>query len=246
METPTEWAKKFNQPSTADVAEVPKVDSTRVASPAAASDFPDEPFLCPSCGQLLGPSVRTCVSCKHVINPAEIARTPAPALPTTPRPARIEAPRESVPYPWRILVAVMGIGMIVGLIAFALLGPQNGPKAIQAIPIVAGFWVFFDAFQRRIPRPFRWSMGTMLLLGLVLPWYLARRSKPQASVPFIESETRSTTRILLIILLVVFLIGVAINVWQGQQAASKPGSNQSTGANSRVALNVKPGADRAS
>ncbi len=183
METPTEWGKKFDQAGASDVAETPKADSARIASPLATASFPDEPFLCPSCGQLLGPSVRTCVSCKHVINPAEIARTPAPALPSTPRPARIQAPVESVPYPWRILVAVMGIGMIVGLIAFALLGPQNGPKAIQAIPIIAGFWVFFDAYTRRIPRPFRWSMGTMLLLGLVLPWYLARRNKPGSFRP---------------------------------------------------------------
>jgi hypothetical protein len=239
METPTEWGKKFDQAGAANVTEVPKMESPRVTGSAATASFPDEPFLCPSCGQLLGPSVRTCVSCKHVINPAEIARTPAPALPSTPRPASIQAPRESVPYPWRILIAVVGISMILGLISVALFGDQNWPKAVQALQIMAGFWVFFDAFQRRIPRPFRWSMGTMLIPGLILPWYLARRNRPEASVPFVEAETRPFTRILLGILLLAFLIAVAISAWQGQQTGSKPGSNQSSGANSRVAQGLK-------
>jgi len=131
---------------------------------------------------------------------------------------------EPVRYPWRILIAVMGIGIILGLIAIALLGEQKGPLVIQAIPILAGMWVFFDAFKRRIPRPMRWGVGTMLLLAVVFPWYLARRSKPESPVPFVEAEVGPVTRILLIALLVFFLIGLIFNLVQNPPPASTPAS----------------------
>ena len=38
------------------------------------ADFPSEPFPCPACGQMLGPSCRVCVACKQPLNPAEIKR----------------------------------------------------------------------------------------------------------------------------------------------------------------------------
>jgi hypothetical protein len=231
METPSEWAKRFNPQKTGEMADAPKPEATVVDSPAAVAEFPNEPFLCPACGQLLGPSCRVCVACKHPINPAEIARTPAVALAaahavtTQPRP-------EPVRYPWRILIAVMGIGMILGLISLALLGDQKGPLVIQAIPILAGLWVFFDAFRRRLPRPLRWGVGTMLLLAVVFPWYLARRSKPESPVPFVEAETGPVTRILLIALLVFFLIGLIFNIVQGPPPASKPASRPTIQENS--------------
>ena len=223
METPSEWAKRFNQQKTGEMADVSKPERTVVDNPASVAEFPSEPFPCPACGQLLGPSCRVCVSCKHSINPSEIARTPTMALAaahstsTQPRP-------EPVRYPWRILVAVMAIGMILGLISLALLGEQKGPMVIQAIPILAGLWVFFDAFRRRLPRPLRWGVGTMLLLALVFPWYLARRNRPDSSVPFVEAEAGPVTRILLIALLVFFLIGLIFNVVQGPPPTSAPAS----------------------
>ena len=148
-----------------------------------------------------------------------------PAVPLAAAHATSAQPKaQPVRYPWRILVAVMAIGMILGLISLALFGEQNGPKVIQAIPILAGFWVFFDAYRRRLPRPFRWSIGTMLLLALVLPWYLARRSRPESPVPFVEAEAGPVTRILLIALLVLFLIGLVFNVVQGPPPGSAPAS----------------------
>jgi 4-amino-4-deoxy-L-arabinose transferase-like glycosyltransferase len=133
----------------------------------------------------------------------------------------------------------MGIGIILSLISIALLGEQKGPVVIQAVPLLAGIWVFFDAARRRLPRPFRWAMGTVLLLAVVFPWYLARRNKPESPVPFIEAETGRTTRILLIALLVFFLISVIVNVWQNQQPGSKPDSTpkiqpSSGGSTSRI------------
>ena len=223
METPSEWAKRFNQQKTGETVDVSKPERTVVGNPASVAEFPSEPFTCPACGQLLGPSCRVCVSCKHPINPSEIARTPAVPLAVA-HAASAQTRLEPVRYPWRILVAVMAIGIILGLIALALLGEQNGPKVIQAIPILAGLWVFFDAFRRRLPRPLRWGVGTMLLLALVFPWYLARRSKPESPVPFVEAEAGPVTRILLIALLVFFLIGLIFNIVQGPPPASAPAS----------------------
>jgi len=223
METPSEWAKRFNQRSTDEPAEAAKPQAAPAESRAAAAEFPDEPFLCPACGQLLGPSCRICVACKQPINPAAIARTPAAPLIIAPTLSAKIRP-ESVRYPWRILFAVMGIGIIFSLISLALLGEQRGPMVIQTIPIAVGAWVFFDAARRRLPRPFRWAMGTVLLLAVVFPWYLARRNKPESPVPFIEAETGRTTRILLIALLVFFLISLIVNIWQNPQTGSKPDS----------------------
>src|ERR1700690_318768 len=121
METPGEWAKRFNQQTSSETADAPKLERAVVESSASAAEFPSEPFTCPACGQLLGPSCRVCVSCKHPINPSEIARTPA--VPLAVAHAASAQPRlEPVRYPWRILVAVMAIGIILGLIALALLG----------------------------------------------------------------------------------------------------------------------------
>jgi len=223
METPSEWAKRFNQQKSGETADVSKPERTVVDNPASVPEFPSEPFPCPACGQLLGPSCRVCVSCKHPINPSDITRSPTVALAAA-HAASAQPRPEPVRYPWRILVAVMAIGMILGLISLALLGEQNGPKVIQAIPILAGLWVFYDAFRRRLPRPLRWSIGTMLLLALVLPWYLARRSKPESPVPFVEAEAGPVTRILLIALLVCFLIGLIFNIVQGPPPASAPAS----------------------
>ena len=223
METPSEWAKKFNQQKTDEVVETPEPEPVAVDSAASVAEFPSEPFLCPACGQLLGPSCRVCVACKHPINPAEIALTPAVAVVAAHAPST-QAKREAVRYPWRILIAVMGIGMILGLISLALLGDEKGLLVIQAIPVFVGVWVFYDAYQRRLPRPFRWGIGTMMLLAIIFPWYLARRSKPEAVVPFVEAEVGPVTRILLIALLIFFLIGLVFNIVQGPQPGSTPTS----------------------
>jgi hypothetical protein len=237
METPSEWAKRFNQAPAGESVDAAKPQSAAVESPASAAAFPDEPFLCPACGQLLGPSCRICVACKQPINPAEIARTPAaPVVATSAPSTHIKA--DPVRYPWRILFAVLGVGIILSLISIALLGEQKGPLLIQTVPLFAGIWVFFDAARRRLPRPFRWAMGTVLLLAVVFPWYLARRNKPESAVPFIEAETGRTTRILLIALLVFFLISVIVNIWQNPQPGSKPDSapkiQPSSGSTSRI------------
>jgi len=217
METPSEWAKRFNQ-RTAEHAEVPNPQSETVDSPAAVAEFPSEPFQCPDCGQLLAPACRVCVACKRTIDPAEIARPregASPGVSTGPR-------AEPVRYPWRIFFAFLGIILIFGEILLALLGKQNGPLVLQSVPILAGIWVFFDALRRRIPRPLRWALGTMLLLAVIFPWYLARRKTPQSPVPFVEAEAGPVTRFLLFALLVLILASLIFYIVEGPPPATRP------------------------
>jgi hypothetical protein len=226
METPSEWAKRFNQQKAHDEADLPKPETAAADSSASVAEFPSEPFQCPACGQLLAPACRVCVACKHIIDPAEIGRTlevvsPAASAPSAePRPQR-------VPYPWRIFFAVLGIALLLGLlystaISFGLLKENQAELGLRSAPIFAGGWVFFDALRRRIPRPLRWAVGTMLLLIVVFPWYLARRKAPQATVPFIEAEVGPVTRILLIAVLLFFLISLIFYIVQGPQPGSSP------------------------
>ena len=185
------------------------------------AEFPNEPFPCPACGQLLAPTCRVCVACRKPIDFEAVARKPEKVLPAPPQPVT-KVPPERVPYPWRILVVVMSAGMLVGLISVALLGNEKGPLVVQSLPVIAGVWVFFDALRRRIPRPLRWGIGTVLLLAVIFPWYLARRGKAQATVPFVEAEVGPVTRFLLFALLVFFLIGLIFRVVQGPSPRSNP------------------------
>ena len=236
METPSEWAKRYNEQKSGDTADAAKQEGG-TASISAAAEFPSDPFPCPACGQMLGPSCRVCVSCKQPINPAEIVLKPTPELPAAH--AELAQPRrETVRYPWRILIAVLGIGVALSLLSLLILGEKNGPIVIQSFPFVVGSWVLFDAFRRRIPRPLRWSIGTMLLLGVVFPWYLARRARPEASVPFVEAEAGRVTRILLLALLFFFLISVVVNILHDPESTPKPAATPkiqpSSGSPSRI------------
>jgi hypothetical protein len=188
-------------------------DAEAADSSASVAEFPDEPFPCPECGQLLAPSCRVCVACRRPIDFAAINRRPAAVLPASPTPAA-ELPRERVPFPWRIFVVVLSISLILSQIALVLWGEEKGLIAIQGMLVLVGIWVFFDALRRRIPRPLRWGVGTVMLLAVFLPWYLARRSKPEASVP-LEAEPGPLLRFILLALLIFFLIGLVINIVQG-------------------------------
>lgn len=108
---------------------------------------------------------------------------------------------------------------------------------------LAGLWVLFDALQRRIARPMRWAVGSMLLPIVVFPWYLARRSKPKASVPFVEAEMGPVTRFLLLALLVFFLVSLIFYLVQGPPHAlvpAPPAKEHKSSGNSQVTINNLP------
>ena len=243
METPSEWAKRFNRQKTEEEAGSPNPQAETADSPASVAEFPSEPFQCPACGQLLAPACRVCVACKHPINPAEIGRPQEAALPAAP--ATGTGPRpETVRYPWLIFFAVLGSGLILGQIFLAIWGEQKGPLVIQSVPILVGLWVFFDALRQRVPRPLRWAVGSMLLLIIIFPWYLARRSKPQSPVPFVEAEVGPVTRFLLIALFIFFLASLIFYIVQGPPPAlappPQPQEHKSGGANQARINNLRP------
>jgi hypothetical protein len=163
--------------------------------------FPTDPFPCPACGQLLAPSCRVCVACKHAIDPAEV-RIPI-ALPVVGEPAPREL--EPVRFPWRIFVIVFAIWVVGATLVQRYMDPWKGQLVPAGVQILCSLWVLFDALEKRLPRPLRWGMGTLLLWPIIFPWYLARRRHPRQPCPFVEAQIRPITRAVLLILLVFFV-----------------------------------------
>jgi hypothetical protein len=221
METPSEWAKRFNRQKPEEEAGLSNPGAVSVESAVPAAEFPSEPFTCPACGQLLAPSCRVCVVCRHTIDPAEIARPQAAALPATPAPGTVPKP-EPVRYPWRIFFTVLGISFLLALIFEGLWGEQKAQLAMGGVQTLAGVWVFFDALRQGIPRPLRWAVGSMLLPVVIFPWYLARRRAPQSRVPFVEAEVGPVTRFLLFALLIFILASLIFYIVQGPRPATTP------------------------
>jgi hypothetical protein len=215
METPSEWAKRFNQPKTDEKADLPKnTEAVSVDAAAATAEFPSEPFPCPACGQLLGPSCRVCVSCKRPINPAEIARPREVALSAAYGPTQQLPRTEQVRFSWPIFFAVLGVSCLIALILQGLLKDQQQVLlAMGGVQTLAGVWVFFDAQRRGVPNPLRWSICTLFLPMVIFPWYLTRRRTPQLPVPFLEAVP--IARLLLIALLFFLLLNLIVYIVQG-------------------------------
>ena len=221
METPSEWAKRFNQGKTDEAAGLPNREAVSVDRPAPVAEFPSEPFQCPACGQLLAPTCRVCVACKHTIDPAEITRPQKVVLEAAHAPSAELRPQQ-VRYPWRIFFAVLGMSFLLALIFEGLWGEQKAQLAMAGAQTLAGVWVFFDALRQRIPRPLRWAMGSMLLPVVIFPWYLARRRAPQSRVPFVEAEVGPITRFLVFALLLFILVSLVFYIVQGPPSATVP------------------------
>ena len=177
-----------------------ELESVAADNRPCGDEFPAEPFPCPACGQLLAPSCRVCVACKHAIDFAEI-RQPR-VLPPVGEPARQEP--EPVRFSWRIFVIVFAIWVVGASLVQRYMEPLKGQLVLGGVQILCSFWVFFDALEKRLPRPLRWGMGTLLLWPIIFPWYLARRRAPKQPCPFVESRVSPLARAALLILLVVF------------------------------------------
>lgn len=168
----------------------------------AAARFPDEPFPCPECGQLLGASARVCAVCKQPVDPAKIHRTkPAPAIVEA---AVRAAPTARVPFPWLLF-----LGLLVALAVASHYGGVHFQAGVLVAEALTSVWVFYDASKKGIRRPLRWALGSLLLWLLVFPWYLAQRRWPRAECPFVEGKG------LVITLAVIFLLGVVFVALRG-------------------------------
>jgi len=221
METPSEWVKRFNRRQSEEEAGLSNAEAVSVESPAPVAEFPSEPFPCPTCGQLLAPSCRVCVACRHTIDPAEIAHPQAVALAAASAPGTVPR-RGTVRYPWRMFFGVLGISFFLALVFESFWGEQRAQLAMGGAQTLAGVWVFFDALRLRVPRSLRWAVGTMLLPVFVFPWYLARRKTPQATVPFVEAEAGPVTRFLLFALLIFVLASLIFYIVQGPPTKVAP------------------------
>jgi hypothetical protein len=182
-------------------------------SASAASAFPSEPFPCPACGQMLGPTCRVCVACKQPVDLTLITTPIASRTTAAPQPAPPQA--ERVRFSWPILLFVLVIWFFAASVALRFLGPVNSQIAMGGSVALSSIWVFYDARERGVPKPLRWGAGCLLLWIVIFPWYLARRRTPAAACPFIEAERGPVVRALLITLLVFFLLSVVLVVLKG-------------------------------
>ena len=185
----------------------------RPGEASANSAFPDEPFPCPACGQMLAPTCRVCVACKRPVDPTQIARPESVAAGTEPE--AIQPQIERVPFPWLILLFVLVIWFFTASVVLRFLSPVNSQIAMISLVVLSSIWVFYDARERRVPKPLRWGVGCLLLWIVFFPWYMARRRTPEAACPFIEAERGPLVRALLIALLVFFLVSVLLVVLKG-------------------------------
>lgn len=192
--------------------------------PAAA--FPDEPFACPHCGQMLAPSCRICPSCRKTIDPKDIAR-PDIVIPIATQIIPLPG-KEHARFSWSIFFATLGIWFIAALIAERLLGYEKGQFVLGGLVILSSVWVLHDAREKNIPKPLRWSLGSFLLWIIIFPWYLARRKTPKAPCPFIEGEGGRVARTLLFILLVFFLLSALMLLIKGPSHSSSGGKKPGT------------------
>jgi hypothetical protein len=173
-------------------------------SPSEA-DFPDEPFPCPDCGQMLAPSCRVCVICKQPIDPARIRKLRAGIATLTSQPT--VRPLARARFSWQIFLVVLVLWVVAAATAQKLLGPTKAQQALLSVVLISSAWVFYDARQKGVPRPARWGLGSLLLWIVFFPWYLARRKTPEAACPLIEAEATPLVRALLLVLLLLFLLG---------------------------------------
>jgi hypothetical protein len=166
-------------------------------------EYPTEPFACPNCGQMLGPSCRVCVACHVPIDFSRVRPSESPAKPSF-QPA-FELP---VRFSWSMFFYVLIVYLVVAEIAYHYLGPakvQEFVAGAQVSQVVMSLWVLADARRRGVPKPLRWALASLLFWLIFFPWYLERRKRPRAPCPFVESQPGPVTRFILLLLLVMAL-----------------------------------------
>jgi len=193
--------------------EISMVESPGPAGTPRDVAFPDEPFACPHCGQLLAPSVRVCASCKQPIDPSQIAR-PVISIPIAEQIISLPQ-KEQARFSWNIFLGVLGAWLLVAVAFERFLGYQKSQFVLGGVVIASSVWILYDAHKIGIPKALRWSVGSLLLWILIFPWYLARRRTPEATCPFIEGESGRVARTLLFVLLVFFLLSAVMLVIKG-------------------------------
>ena len=91
--------------------------------------------------------------------------------------------------------------------------------------LLTSAWVYYDAHNKRVPKPLRWGLGSLLLWIVVFPWYVVRRRNPAAPCRFVEAEASSLTRLLLAPLVIFLLLGFVIIVLKQMGVGIPPGGH---------------------
>jgi hypothetical protein len=186
----------------------PSDHSLQPAESLIASGICEEPFPCPTCGQMLAPTVRVCVACKRPIDRAEIKRTSTTEARA--EDALATPPLAFVRFPWGLFFALLGARFLAALSLQQYFGLMRAELALGILEIVSASWVFFDAREKGIPKPFRWALGSLFLWIIIFPWYLKRRRSPGARCLFVEAETGPATRALIVVLVFLFLLAAFV------------------------------------
>jgi energy-converting hydrogenase Eha subunit A len=192
----------------------PEHERPGVTDPSPDCARSDEPFPCPHCGQMLAPTCRVCVACKEPVDVTQLKRSAAPPVETTAVQPPVPPP-EPARFSWSIFFFVLIAWLGAAVVTQQLLGAVKSQWVLGSVVLLSSVWVFYDAEQKRVPKPLRWGLGSLLLWILVFPWYLARRTKPQAPCPFIEREAGPVTRALLFALVLFFLLSIVVMIFVG-------------------------------
>lgn len=164
--------------------------------------FPDEPYACPHCGQMLGASVRVCVACKSAIDPGTIRRT-LPAAVKAEATATLPLPR-AARFPWVLFIVFASARLTVAMVAEQRLGFLKTELALGVLELLSAVWIIYDARLRHIPKPWHWGLGSLFLWTIIFPWYLSRRKTPEVACPVVEG------RGLLFLILIFVALGLVI------------------------------------
>ncbi|MGH9452627.1 MAG: hypothetical protein ACRD2O_01495 [Terriglobia bacterium] len=198
----------------------PNTEIPDPATPESATPAPvlDEPFPCPSCGQLLGPKVRVCVACGQPVDLSKLhaAAPPAPELPAIESaPASPSTAVERARFSWGIFIVVLAVWLSAAFAGQRFLSPLHERFFLAGIVCVTSIWVFYDARARSIPHPYRWSLASILFWIVFFPWYLSRRRTPKASCPVMDESPSRLLRWLIPIFVFFLLFSLIVALLHG-------------------------------
>jgi hypothetical protein len=173
--------------------------------------FPDEPFPCSACGQLLAPTCRVCVACEQPVDSANIKRRGAA------RPAQMPATAAAPPvsFSWQIFFVVLLAWLVLVGVSLSLVDLAKAQLISFGVVLASSIWVWQDAHAKSIPRPFRWAFGSVMLWIVFFPWYLSRRRSPMAPCRWVEAELTPIGRFLAFALIVLLLLSLVAAMTKG-------------------------------
>jgi hypothetical protein len=165
-----------------------------------------EPFACPKCSQMLAPTCRVCVACGEPIDFEEVCKSQS-ALPAQLGPERQPPPARRAQFSWSIFFALLAATIVFMPIAVRLIGFETSEGIFIGFTFVCAGWVFYDARNKGIPRPWRWSIMTLCFWLVFFSWYVSRRRTPQWPCAVIEAQASILFRVLFwFVLILLFLM----------------------------------------